>query len=277
MEKTKPLNSPLSSLRKGKFANASLGDMFESLKQWRLWTTLGWHDIRLRYRRSMLGPLWITISMAVMIYTLGMVYSFLFKANITSYFPYLASGVLIWNFFSLMTMECVDGFIESAHLIKQIRLPFSTYVLRILTRNFYIFLHNLLAVIPILIYYQVPVHPLAFLCGITFFLLIGFVYGMAIAMLGSRYRDIKQLVQSLLQVIFYLTPIMWMPSMLPERFQILIKLNPAQQMIQLIRAPLIGELPSLYTCSYNLGLFVFGTFLLLFLLKKGRHRIAFWV
>lgn len=277
MEKTKTLNPPLPSLRKGSFRNDSLADIFESLKHCRLWTTLGWHDIRLRYRRSMLGPLWITISMAVMIYTLGMVYSFLFQTNITSYFPYLASGVLIWNFFSLMTMECVDGFIESAHLIKQIKLPFSTYVLRILTRNFYIFLHNLLAVIPILIYYKVPVHPLAALCGIASFLSIGFVYGMAIAMLGSRYRDIKQLVQSLLQVIFYLTPIMWMPSMLPKKFQILIKLNPAQQIIQLIRAPLIGELPSLYTCSYNLGLFVCGAFLLLFLLKKRRHRIAFWV
>lgn len=274
MEKTNPFNqniSPPSHLQ------LSFGDIVNSLKNWRLWTTLGWHDIRLRYRRSMLGPLWITISMAVMIYTLGMVYSYLFKADISSYFPHLACGILIWNFFSTTTMEFVDGFVESAHLIKQIKLPFSTYILRILTRNFYIFLHNLIAVVPILIYYKTVPHPLAVICGLSLFIVIGFVYGMALAMLGSRYRDIKQLVQSLLQVIFYLTPIMWMPTMLPERFQILIKLNPAQQMIQLIRSPLLGEFPSLYTCCYNLGLFTFGISLLLFLLKKGRHRIAFWV
>lgn len=274
MEKTKPFNQTIST---PSHLQLSLGDIVDSLKNWRLWTTLGWHDIRLRYRRSMLGPLWITISMAVMIYTLGMVYSYLFKADIQSYFPHLACGILIWNFFSSMTMEFVDGFIESAHLIKQIKLPYSTYILRILTRNFYIFLHNFLAVVPILIYYRIAVHPLAVLCGISLFLSVGFVYGMILAMLGSRYRDIKQLVQSLLQVVFYLTPIMWMPTMLPERFQILIKLNPAHQMIQLIRAPLLGELPSLYTCCYNSGLFAVGISLLLFLFKKGRHRIAFWV
>lgn len=274
MEKAQSINQTISSPSR---LQISLGDILDSFKSWRLWTTLGWHDIRLRYRRSMLGPLWITISMAVMIYTLGMVYSFLFKADITSYFPHLACGILIWNFFSSMTMEFVDGFVESAHLIKQIRLPFSTYILRILTRNFYIFLHNFLAVVPILIYYKAPVHPIAAVLGLALFMMIGFVYGMALAMLGSRYRDIKQLVQSLLQVIFYLTPIMWMPTMLPERFQILIKLNPVQQMIQLIRAPLLGEFPSFYTCSYTLGLFLAGGVLLLTLLRKGRHRIAFWV
>lgn len=274
MEKTESLKPSLSS---PSHLHRSLGDIINGLKSWRLWTTLGWHDIRLRYRRSMLGPLWITISMAVMIYSLGVVYSYLFKANITSYFPHLACGSLIWNFLSSTIMESVDGFVESSHLIKQIKLPFSIYILRILIRNFYIFLHNLIAVVPLLIYYKIPVHPLPLLCGIALFLGIGFIYGMALAMLGSRYRDIKQLVQSLLQVIFYLTPIMWMPSMLPDRFQILIKLNPVQQMIQLIRAPLLGEFPSFYTCCYNLGLFAFVISLLLFLLKKGRHRIAFWV
>ncbi len=255
----------------------STQDIADSLKNWKLWSTLGWHDIRLRYRRSTLGPFWITISMAVLIYSLGMVYSFLFKADITSYFPHLACGILVWTFLSTITMEFVDSFIESSHFIKQLKLPYTTYILRNLTRNLIIFFHNLLAVLPLLIYYKVPVNPLAALGGLILFSTIGFFFGTALAMLGSRYRDIKQLVQSLLQMIFYLTPIMWMPSMLPDRFQIVIKLNPVQQMIQLIRAPLLGEFLSLYTLTYCLGLLVFGFALMVFLLIKGRHRIAFWV
>lgn len=258
-------------------ARLSIQDLKAGIESWRIWTLLGWHDIRLRYRRSVLGPFWITISMAVMIYTLGTVYAYLFKMDISSYFPHLACGMIIWNFFSTLTMECVDGFTENAHLIKQIRLPFSTYILRTVMRNVFIFCHNLPAVLPILFFYHVPVNVLAFVGGVTLFIGISFVYGMALAMLGSRYRDIKQLVQSLLQIIFYLTPIMWMPHMLPERFQFVITLNPVQQMIELIRAPLLGHAPSLFTWGYTSTLLAVGASFLLFLLNKSRHRIPFWV
>jgi len=65
--------------------------------------------------------------------------------------------------------------------------------------------------------------------------------------------------------------------MLPERFQFIIKLNPFQQMIQLVRAPLLGELPSLNSYAYSVGLFGVGLTLMIFLLIRGRHRIAFWI
>lgn len=260
-----------------KRARLSIQDVTDSIKNWKLWTTLAWQDIRLRYRRSALGPLWITISMAVMIYTLGTVYSFLFKTDIATYFPHVASGILIWSFISMSTIELVDTFIESAHFIKQVKLPFTTYILRNLTRNIIVFLHNFLAVCPLLIYYRIPVHPLAAIGGLCILGCIAFIYGTTLAMLGSRYRDIRQLIQSLLQLIFYITPVMWMPSMLPERFQFMVKLNPFHQMIELVRAPLMGKLPSLYTYAFTCGLLTIGLAFMFFLLTKVRHRIAFWV
>ncbi|MEM8727767.1 MAG: ABC transporter permease [Chlamydiota bacterium] len=255
----------------------SLEDITDSYKNWKVWLLLGWHDVRLRYRRSTLGPFWITATMVVLICSLGTVYSFLFKAAIADYFPYLACGILLWNFLMTTTMEFVDTFVEGAHFIKQIKLPYTLYVLRTLSRNLIVFFHNFLAVLPILIFYQIPVRPVSILIGLTLLSMIGFSFGTALAMLGSRYRDIKQLMQSVLQLIFYLTPIMWLPSMLPERFQILIRLNPIQQMIELVRIPLLGNSPSPYIFIYCLGVLISGIALMLFLLTKSRHRIAFWV
>lgn len=276
MEQTAPLDrkteSPLQ-----KRIRLSLKDISDSMRNWTLWTTLGWQDIRLRYRRSALGPLWITISMAVMIYTLGTVYSFLFKTDLASYFPHVACGILVWTFISTTTIELVDTYIEAGHFIRQIKLPFTTYVLRNLARNVIVFFHNLLAVVPLLIYYHKSASPLIALGGLLILCAIAFVYGTALAMLGARYRDIRQLIQSLLQIVFYLTPIMWMPHMLPERFTFVALLNPFYHLIQLIRGPLMGEIPSALTYGCTLGLLGVGCAMMFFLLFRSRHRIAFWI
>ena len=212
-----------------------------------------------------------------MIYTLGTIYSFLFKTDLTSYFPHIACGILVWTFISTTTTELVDTYIEAGHFIRQIKLPYTTYVLRNLARNVIVFFHNLLAVVPLLIYYHKSASPLLALGGLLILCATAFVYGTALAMLGARYRDILQLVQSLLQIIFYLTPIMWMPHMLPERFTFVIALNPFYHLIQLIRGPLTGEIPTALTYGYSLGLLGIGGAMMFFLLSRSRHRIAFWI
>src|SRR3990167_5468257 len=124
--------------------NLGLSDLIEGIKKWRIWFLLGWQDIKMRYRRSFLGPFWITISMAVMIYTMGFLYAKLFKIELTNYFPFLAAGILIWNLISTSIIEMTNAFIESTGFIRQIKLPFTVYILRTLTRNFIVFIHNAL-------------------------------------------------------------------------------------------------------------------------------------
>lgn len=255
----------------------ALRDIFEGFQNWRIWLTLGWQDIILRYRRSILGPFWITLSMGVMIYSMGFIYSFLFKANISSYFPHVASGILMWTFLSTVIMDFVSGFIDSSHIITQIKLPFTTHILRILVRNYIIFLHNLLAVLPILIYFKIPVKLPACIIGLLLIGFCSFFYGMILSMIGARFRDMKQFVQSLLQVIFYITPIMWLPDMLPVKFAFVIKMNPFYQLIELVRSPLMGNLPSSNILTSILLLTTFGMSLMLLILFKARHRIAFWI
>ena len=77
-------------------------DIADGLKSWRIWLLLAWHAVKLRYRRSTLGPFWITISMAITIYTMGILYGHLFKINLAVYYPFLATGILGWNLISLI-------------------------------------------------------------------------------------------------------------------------------------------------------------------------------
>lgn len=257
--------------------SAELKEIVGGIQHWRIWLSLGWQDIRLRYRRSVLGPFWITLSMAATVYTLGMVYAFLFKTNIAEYFPHIATGILLWTFFMTTIVEMVDCFLEANHMIKQLNLPFLIYVLRILTRNAIIFFHNFLAIIPILILFKTHMMPLLFLFNTLLCMSCIACFGMNLAILGARFRDIKPIVQSLLQFVFYLTPIMWLPSMLPAKYTFVYQFNPFYAFLEMVRAPLLGRVPSLSVTVMFFTLFIAGGALLLYLIKRSRKKIAFWV
>lgn len=260
--------------------NLAIEDIVSAIKHWRIWLLLGWQDIRLRYRRSQLGPFWITISMAVMIYSMGFLYGHLFKANLSHYFPYVAGGILTWSMISTIILESNDAFMEAQNFIKQTKLPYYIYIFRVVWRNFIVFLHNSIAVVPIIIYFHVHFGILQFLSlcfGLAVIIISGLTYGMVLGMIGVRFRDVKQIINSLIQVIFLLTPVMWMPTMLPERYGFIAHFNPFNQIISLVRTPLIGQLPTEMNLVCGLVVIFFGASLMFLLLCCTRHRIAFWL
>lgn len=257
----------------------AMDDIFHGITSWRIWLLLSWQDIKLRYRRSQLGPFWITISMAITIYTMGFLYGHLFHMDLNKYFPYLAAGMLVWAMISTIINESTASFIESEGYIKQIKTPFSIYILRVVSRNFIIFLHNAVVLIPIMIYFHVDVGPqfIYVILGIIVILVNGFIYGMLFAMLGARYRDIAVIIQNLIQVSFFLTPIMWMPHTLPSRYAWVIHINPFAQFIEMLRSPLIGQAPSLYTIYFNFSFIIIGAILVFSIFKQFRRRIVYWI
>jgi len=183
-------------------------DIFQGFKRWDVWLLLGWQDIRLRYRRSTLGPFWITLSMGVTIFGMAFLYGYLFKMDTRAYFPYLAAGMIIWNFFSTLIIEGTQVFLESAPYLKQIKLPFTVFVLRIMVRSFIIFMHNLVIMIPVMLYFHVvPTWDILFLVPAFLWILItAFSYIFILGILGARFRDVTQIVTSVIQVVFFITP-----------------------------------------------------------------------
>jgi len=114
-------------------------DIADGIFGWRIWSMLAYQDIKLRYRRSVLGPFWITLSMAITVYTMGFLYANLFHIELDHYFPFLVAGMLSWSLISSLASEYTDGLLVAEGLIKQIKLPYTLYIHRIAARNIFIF------------------------------------------------------------------------------------------------------------------------------------------
>lgn len=257
------------------------GDIMDGLRKSPIWMMLAYQDIKLRYRRSILGPLWLTLSMAITIYTMGYIYSHIFHTDMADYFPYLTGGMLGWTLISTIVLEFTDGLANSEHMIKQIKLPYSLYIHRIAARNIMIFFHNILVMVPILIVYhdsaQVNLNTLLLLPGLVIVYLNALTYGLILAMIGARYRDISQIIKSMVQVVFFITPVMWKPEALLGKNHYIVELNPFYSFIELIRAPLLGKVPALYNIEFVAITTVVGMLAAWIAFVRRRSRIVYWL
>jgi len=259
--------------------NLASHDIITGIAGWRIWLLLAWQDIRLRYRRSILGPFWITISMAISVYSLGFLYGHLFKIDLHQYFPFLAIGLLVWTLINAIVTDSTNALIEAGGYLRQIKMPTIIFILRVVARNFIIFAHNLVAIIPIVIFCGMSLgwHTFAVFYGLVIIIINAVVYGLILGMLGAKYRDIAQVITSLMQVIFFVTPVMWMPKILAGQYGYVITLNPFAQFIELIRAPIMGGWPSQYCIVMTLVLFLVGFVIATIMFVRIRHRIIYWL
>ena len=253
-------------------------DLYLGIRAWTLWTTLGWNDIALRYRRSTLGPLWLTLSMGFLVVSLGFIYSKIFQSDIATYLPYLALGFIVWGFLSSTINESCGAFTESERIIKQIKVSFSAFVLRVVWRNFIVLMHTLVLFIPIAIFFRVSPHfsMLLALPGLAI-LYVNLVWiGLIIAVLSTRFRDVPQIITSVLQIAIFATPVLWQVSNL-RGHTLVADINPLHHWLELVRGPLIGELPSSFSWLASIGSAVVGTVLAVLLLRRASRRIVYWL
>ena len=257
----------------------ALDDVREAFRKPGLWLMLGWQDIRQRFRRSMLGPLWLTLSTGCMLVALGLVYGAIFKMPLEQYFPYLAAGVVAWTLISSLISEGCQTFITSDALIKQIRLPFTTHACRVVWRNTVIFFHNLAIIVVVMLVFKIvpsvgSVLLLAF--GLVAVMLNGVWVALALGLICARFRDVPPIVASVLQFVFFVTPIIWHPSLLPGR-QRVVSFNPFYHFIELLRAPMLNTSPAADNWRAVLAITVVGWVVTFLLLLRARRRITYWL
>jgi ABC-type polysaccharide/polyol phosphate export permease len=254
------------------------GDLASAIAAYDLWSFLAWQDIKIKYRRSRIGPFWITISMAVFCAALGLVYSHLFKIKISELLPFLAIGLVVWGFVASCVGEMPNLFVDNASYIKDMRINPLTILLRVLARNAIIFGHNLLIVVGIYLYFGIWPGWTGLL-ALPGFLLVALnlaVIGIPLSIVGARFRDLAQITQSILQVVFFITPIFWFPRLL-EKGSWIIAANPIAYFIDLVRSPLLGHSPE--PISWVVGLVTLFTtsIFAVWIFRKKSARIAFWV
>ena len=270
--------SGITNRRTGTLANDVDRELIAGLAAWPLWTMLAWNDIRERYRRSVLGPIWITISMGLFITLLGVIYSKLFHIQISTYLPYLTVGYIIWGFISSTTIECCGAFQQGERIIRQLRLPYSIYVLRVVWRNFIVFLHTIIIYVPIVLYFQINPGPVGFLAIPG--LLLAYVnlvwVALALALISTRFRDVVQMVTTLVQITMFATPIMY-PIKALGNAAIIAYANPLYHLIDLVRAPMLGTAPEPISWVVVIVLAIVGWTFSILLLHRATKRLVFWL
>lgn len=257
---------------------AAIADIREGVGKWWIWWAMAWRDIRQRYRGSMLGPFWLTISMAIMIAVLGTLYSTLMKVAIEDYLPYLCLGLLFWTTTSTLITDGCVVFVNSDTIILQTRMPLTVHVMRSLCRNFIIFGHNCLVGVAVLFLFEVPqsLYSLVSLFGLLLIYLNGFWVALLFGMLCARFRDVGQIVSSFTQILFFVTPILWHPAALGFRHW-MADLNPVYAVLEIARAPLLGAPISPNIWKMALATTVIGWIVAFLFFARYRARIAYWL
>ena len=261
---------------------AAWNDFWGGIKLYPIWSMLAWQDIRQRYRRSVIGPFWLTISTAVMVGALGVLYAGLLHLDLSTYLPFLAIGLIVWGFISSVLSDACTVFISVEGLMKQLRLPLTVYVCRMVWRNLIIFAHSVIVIVLIMIWADLPFNSNIYLIpfAILFYCLMAMSLGLLLGISCTRFRDLAPLVANLIQLVFFVSPIMWSPKILTgksENLAWVADLNPVYYFIEIIRAPLMNEAFPSDSWLIVIISTALVWLLAMWVLVKFRHRVAYWL
>ena len=258
---------------------AAFADVGDGFADWRMWLLLGMNDIRQRYQRSRVGQFWITLSMLVTIAALGGVYSYLFRTSLRDYLPHLAIGMVAWALIASMVTDACTVFTGAESYLRQVPMPKSIFVHRMLVRNLIVFAHNIL-IVPLL-YVALAVRPgwpiLLAPVGLLIVTVNGFWIGLLVGTLCARFRDLPQIVASFMQIAFFVTPVMWKADQLPPQVSWVVDVNPFAGLLHLVRDPFLGVVPDAAAYASSIGLLVVGLAVTIPFFARFRSRIVYWL
>ncbi len=253
-------------------------DLQAGVRDWRLSQLLAWQDIKQRYRRSTLGPLWLTLSSAIQMLTMSMLSSLLFNSPVQRTLPFVCAGLLFWQFVTGMINDGAALFVSSSSYITQIKCPFSLFVVQVIWRNLFVAAHNAVIYIVIaLIFAAIPsVSMLLWPLGLALDVICVSWIVLFCATVSARYRDVPIIIQNLLTVLFWLTPLMYFPEQLGAK-RFIADYNPLTHIIALLREPLLGGTPTLNDWLVVLSVAIVGWMGTLLFFARFRARIVYWL
>lgn len=257
---------------------AALRDLWEGLRRYDMWTYFAVHEIRQRFRRSVLGPFWLTASMGVFVAALGLVVSTIFQQDMAQTLPYIATGVIFWGLITGCILEGSMVFIAREGYIRNVPMPTSVHLYQMLARNVIVWFFNMaIYVVVALAFRLVPnANTLLFLAAAPLLLINIAWMALAAGVLSARYRDIPPVIASLVQVVFFLTPIFWSMETIPDRPAFVVA-NPFYHLLEIVRQPLLGHAPMALSWGVCIGMAVLGCAATAWLYRRAQPRIAYWV
>jgi ABC-type polysaccharide/polyol phosphate export permease len=262
------------------YIGAGFADIEAGLGNWRTWRMLAWNDVRRRYRRSRVGQFWLTLSMGTTVGGLGVIYPYLFGLHSETYIPYIAVTFVAWGFISTVVNESCTAFNENDQLLRAVTLPRSLFAYRVIARNLVVSAHNFLIIPIVFAVYHVGLNAniLWLIVGLALLVVNSFWVGYFLAIVCARFRDVPQIVASVMQLAFFVTPVIFLPQQLAHRGGIfLIKWNPLANLLEVVRDPLLGTVPSLWALASCAAMGVIGLAVLVPFAGRFAPRAVYWV
>lgn len=244
-----------------------------------IWGAFAWEELRDRYKRSLIGLLWIPLSFLMFVGAKILVFSKLNGVGLDIFTIHVVVGYWIWQAMSAMMVDSCGVFVRSAGFIKSSPLPYSVYVLQGIFRNSIPFFYNFTIVFGLC--WAVTGYPIwQFIYVLPAFLIFslnGIWLGMFLGVISARFRDIMHFIQTVMRVLFFMTPIIWMPEQLGRLGAVIAFYNPFSHFIQIIRAPIAGEAFPVTSWLIVLVITLIGWVIGLVTYARFRPSIVHWV
>lgn len=249
----------------GRRPDTTLEDISAGMRLATLWRDMAFEDIVQRYRRSYLGMAWVVIGYLLFVGIVGIIFHRGLSEGFTfsQYVAYLAIGYWCWMYIQSCVSEGMNSISGSAGFAKGSALPLSLLFYRVVCRNTILSGVMVLGLCGFLVYTQsiLDVRILFVLIAIPIYWIAGFFTAMLLGSAAAQLPDLGHAVQSLMRMMFFMTPIIWTPSDQGGARDLFAKYNPFSYFIAIMRKPLMGDIPSLQDYAV-----VFGTMLILMIL-----------
>ena len=234
---------------------------------WDLTWELVHRELRVRYRRSLIGFAWTMLQPMLMMGVLHIAFSTIFKFNVENYPVYVLAGLLFWNFFSQSIVASMNSLRANSGLIQKLPVPKSVFPLAVVISGV---INLCLALLPLFVLLMVTGHPLRpALLFLPVSILIAALFtlgaGLLLAPLAVFFHDIVELIGVILQIVLFLTPIMYPMVIVPERWLWIVRFNPVRSILEVFRDPIFyGKIPPAshltVAALLAIGLFALGAF-----------------
>jgi len=255
-------------------------DLLRGLSKRDLWGRLGWFDVKRRYKRTTIGPFWTSITLAIYTLSVGAVGAALWHQDIHEYLPFLVSGMVVWMLVSTIATESCTMFIAGQALFRNIKFDYSMLAYALVWRNLLVLLHNFVVYFLVVVVLKpsfLSFTLLLALPGLALVILNAVWVSLFLGLVCLRFRDVPQLVTSVIQISMLVTPLFWPADTLTGlRRLVFVDLNPLYHVLDVVRAPLVGRVPDAISYGVMIAMTIGGWWLTYAMLKRFRKRIAYW-
>lgn len=217
-------------------------------------------DIKVRYKRSVLGVFWTLLQPVLMTLVFTIVFTSGFRTPVKNTPLYILSGYVLWNFFAQTTVQSMSVLHLNGALMKRVALPRSVFVVSAMVSSLVNFFFSLVPIFVLLLLIPQSITPSLLFLPIPILLtsLFALGLGLLLAPLALFFDDINHFYQVILTMWFFLTPVVYFIATIPPEYQFIFQMNPMTWMVELFRAPIYyGTLPDLTTLLLGIGAAVF--------------------